>query len=320
MTNFTVESKSQLAKLMATENLTIQHSKIQTAKFDPKNRVLYLPIWQNMTGALYDLLTGHEVGHALYTPAEGWHDAVVDKTKTKNFKSFLNVVEDARIEKKVQRKYPGLKASFVKAYTELLSRDFFGIKGRDINDMAFINRLNIFTKSQYTMKIFFTGEEQKMVDKVKTVETWADVVKVANEIYAYSKDEQADMPELEDFDFSNQAEFEDETGDESDSFNEGDADEAGTGDDDGKGSGGESEQESEAEKEKTKEFQLNNDKESNVAMEDQFEPRCETDEAFRQNEAMLLDEKSKDYVYVTFPKAHLDKVITPYKKVHSLME
>ena len=320
MTNFTVESKSQLAKLMATENLTIQHSKIQTAKFDPKNRVLYLPIWQNMTGALYDLLTGHEVGHALYTPAEGWHDAVVDKTKTKNFKSFLNVVEDARIEKKVQRKYPGLKASFVKAYTELLSRDFFGIKGRDINDMAFINRLNIFTKSQYTMKIFFTGEEQKLVDKVKTVETWADVVKVTNEIYAYSKDEQADMPELEDFDFSNQAEFEDETGDESDSFNEGDADEAGTGDDDGKGSGGESEQESEAEKEKTKEFQLNNDKESNVAMEDQFEPRCETDEAFRQNEAMLLDEKSKDYVYVTFPKAHLDKVVTPYKKVHSLME
>lgn len=320
MTNFTVESKSQLAKLMATENLTIQHSKIQTAKFDPKNRVLYLPIWQNMTGALYDLLTGHEVGHALYTPAEGWHDAVVDKTKTKNFKSFLNVVEDARIEKKVQRKYPGLKASFVKAYTELLSRDFFGIKGRDINDMAFINRLNIFTKSQYTMKIFFTGEEQKMVDKVKTVETWADVVKVANEIYAYSKDEQADMPELEDFDFSSQAEFEDESGDESDSFNEGDADEAGTVDDDGKGSGGESEQESEAEKEKTKEFQLNNDKESNLAMEDQFEPRCETDEAFRQNEAMLLDEKSKDYVYVTFPKAHLDKVITPYKKVHSLME
>jgi hypothetical protein len=320
MTNFTVESKSQLAKLMATENLTIQHSKIQTAKFDPKNRVLYLPIWQNMTGALYDLLTGHEVGHALYTPAEGWHDAVVDKTKSKNFKSFLNVVEDARIEKKVQRKYPGLKASFIKAYTDLMGRDFFGIRGRDINDMAFINRLNIYTKSQYSMKVFFTGEEQKMVDKVKAAETWADVVKVANEIYAYSKDEQADMPDLDDFDFNNQAEFDDEFGEDSDSANEGNADEAGTGDDEGKGSGDESEQESEAEKEKTKEFQLNNDKESNVAMEDQFEPRCETDEAFRKNEAMLLDEKSKDYVYVTFPKAHLDKIVTPYKKVHSLME
>ena len=320
MSNYTVESKSQLAKLMATENLTIQHSKIQTAKFDPKNRILYLPIWQNMTGALYDLLTGHEVGHALYTPAEGWHDAVVDKTKSKNFKSFLNVVEDARIEKKVQRKYPGLKSSFAKAYADLMTRDFFGIKGRDINDMAFINRLNIYTKSQYTIKVFFTGEEEKMVEKVKNVESWDDVVKVANEIYAYSKDEQADMPELQDFDFDNLDEFEDESGDDSDSANDGDADEEGTGDDEGKGSGKESEQESEAEKEKTKEFRVNNDKESNVSMDDQFEPRCETDEAFRQNESMLLDEKSKDYVYVTFPKADLNKIVTPYKKVHSLMD
>ena len=320
MSNYTVESKSQLAKLMATENLTIQHSKIQTAKFDPKNRILYLPIWQNMTGALYDLLTGHEVGHALYTPAEGWHDAVVDKTKSKNFKSFLNVVEDARIEKKVQRKYPGLKSSFAKAYADLMARDFFGIKGRDINDMAFINRLNIYTKSQYTMKVFFTGEEEKMVEKVKNVESWDDVVKVANEIYAYSKDEQADLQELQDFNFDNLEEFEDESGDDSDSANDGDADEEGTGDDEGKGSGKESEQESEAEKEKAKEFRVNNDKESNVSMDDQFEPRCETDEAFRQNESMLLDEKSKDYVYVTFPKADLNKIVTPYKKVHSLME
>ena len=320
MTNYTVESKSQLAKLMATENLTIQHSKIQTAKFDPKNRILYLPIWQNMTGALYDLLTGHEVGHALYTPAEGWHDAVVDKTKSKNFKSFLNVVEDARIEKKVQRKYPGLKSSFAKAYADLMARDFFGIKGRDINDMAFINRLNIYTKSQYTMKVFFTGDELKMVDKVKNVESWADVVAVANEIYTYSKDEQADLQELQDFDFDNLDEYQDESGDDSDSANDGDADEAGTGDDEGKGSGKESEQESEAEKEKSQEFQVNNDKESNASMEDQFEPRCETDEAFRQNESMLLDEKSKDYVYVTFPKADLNKIVTPYKRVHSLME
>ena len=89
MTTFTAEQKSQLAKLMATENLTVQHQKIRTAKFDPVNRVLYLPIWQDMSGDLYDLLCGHEVGHALYTPASGWHDAVLDKTKHKNFKSSL---------------------------------------------------------------------------------------------------------------------------------------------------------------------------------------------------------------------------------------
>jgi hypothetical protein len=114
MSNFSVESKSQLVKLLAVENLTVEHQKIQTAKFDPKNRILYLPIWQNMSGDLYDLLGGHEVGHALYTPADGWHNAA--QSKGKAYKSFLNVVEDARIEKKVKRRYPGLRKCFVDGY------------------------------------------------------------------------------------------------------------------------------------------------------------------------------------------------------------
>ena len=121
---YTIESKNQLARLMATENLVIEHQKIPTAKFDPMSRILYLPIWQNMTGFIYDLLTGHEVGHALYTPPQGWHDAVLDKSKPKSYKHFLNVVEDARIEKRIQRKYPGLRLSFKQAYQELFKRDF----------------------------------------------------------------------------------------------------------------------------------------------------------------------------------------------------
>ena len=39
-----VEQKSLLAKLMAAENITVEHKKIPTAAFDVKNRVLYLPI------------------------------------------------------------------------------------------------------------------------------------------------------------------------------------------------------------------------------------------------------------------------------------
>ena len=112
--SFTVEQKSLLTKLMASENLTVEHQKISTARFDVKNRILYLPIWQNMEGFMYDHLGGHEVGHALYTPEDGWHDVAVDKSKGKNYKSFLNVIEDARIEKKVSRKFPGLKTSFRK--------------------------------------------------------------------------------------------------------------------------------------------------------------------------------------------------------------
>lgn len=100
-------SKSVTAKLLATENITVVQDKVRTASFDVKNRVLTLPLWADVSTATEDHLIGHEVGHALYTPLEGWHDAVCDKGA--NYKSFLNVVEDARIEKLIQRKYPGLR-------------------------------------------------------------------------------------------------------------------------------------------------------------------------------------------------------------------
>ena len=136
---FTQESKSQLAKLMATENLTVEHRKVSTASFNLKDRVLTLPVWKDMSGEMYDLLTGHEVGHALETPEEGWHNAVMGTGKfDKNFKNFLNVVEDARIEKKVKRRFPGLRQSFVKAYGQLLETDFFVID--DLNDVSNITQ------------------------------------------------------------------------------------------------------------------------------------------------------------------------------------
>ncbi len=220
--SFTVQSKSQLARLMATENLTINHVKAQTASFDPMKRVLYLPIWKDMSGVIYDLLTGHEVGHAQYTPAEGWHSAATDKTKSPNYKGFLNVVEDARIEKKIQRKYPGLRMSFKNAYAELMKRDFFGIADRNVNRMPFIDRLNLYSKSQWTMDISFNRKETELIEKVRIAETWEEVVKVTDEIFAYSKDEQQELklgdfqvfdPEMnEDGEDGDDVEFEKEDG------------------------------------------------------------------------------------------------------------
>ena len=103
---------------MANENIKVEHRSVRTASFHLESRTLVCPIWKNMSGHLYDLLLGHEVGHATETPTEGWHDAIVIDPR-KNFKHFLNVVEDARIEKKIKRRYPGLRQSFVKAYDEL---------------------------------------------------------------------------------------------------------------------------------------------------------------------------------------------------------
>jgi hypothetical protein len=83
-------SKSILAKLLASENITVSHQNVKTAYFDLKNRTMILPVWKDMDGDLYDLLTGHEVGHALNTPERGWHDAVKEGD-SKKFKDFLNV-------------------------------------------------------------------------------------------------------------------------------------------------------------------------------------------------------------------------------------
>ena len=333
---FTVEQKSQLAKLMATENLRVEHQKISTAKFDTKNRVLYLPIWQNMTGTLYDLLCGHEVGHALYTPAEGWHDVATDKSKGRNYKSFLNVVEDARIEKKVKRKYPGLKTSFQTAYSELMKRDFFGLQKRNINEMSFIDRLNLFSKSQWSATwINFSSEERFMIDRVQNAETWEDVLRITEDIYDYSKQEQYEMAiEMNDFEFvegDGDGDYEIEEGDggdleESDGGEETDNKDAeNTKESDkadkkqeGKSNSDSSKKDDEKDKDE-KDGDTNNNinrfKDSQEANSDMYEPECITDDSYRQKESLLLDEKCKPYVYVSLPKPILKNIITPAKRV-----
>ncbi len=122
----TKEQKSILAKLLASENVIVEHGNFQTASFDVKNRVLRLPIWKEMSGSLYDLLVLHEVGHALFTPEEGYHDA---KGHGAGFKSFLNVVEDARIERKIKVKYPGGRRSFIDGYSVVSMQKIYGMGG-----------------------------------------------------------------------------------------------------------------------------------------------------------------------------------------------
>ena len=84
-------SKDQLAKLLAMEDIHVRHSgDASTASFDVKNRVLTLPVWADMTPDIIDMLTGHEVGHALYTPSEMWYNAIDEGIH----KGILNIVED----------------------------------------------------------------------------------------------------------------------------------------------------------------------------------------------------------------------------------
>ena len=72
----TVQIKSQLAKLLATENIEVQENQVKTASFDVKNRILTIPILkeEHKSKYVYDMLVGHEVSHALHTPSKSWAD------------------------------------------------------------------------------------------------------------------------------------------------------------------------------------------------------------------------------------------------------
>ena len=182
-----VESKSNLARLMATENLIVEQRQVQTACFDIKNRVLTVPILNgDLSSELYDLLLGHEVGHALETPEEGWHDSI---KVVKVNRSILNVCEDARIEKKIKRKFPGIRISFVKGYRELLDMDFFGVKGKDLNTLNFIDRINLHTKGGAAQGIDFTTEEYTLLQEVEEAETFEETVEVSLKIQKFMKEQ-----------------------------------------------------------------------------------------------------------------------------------
>jgi hypothetical protein len=185
-TTMYTQSKSLLAKLLANENISIRHGNYDTASFDVDNRILYFPLWKELNKDTYDLLIGHEVGHALYTPSEGWHNATTEIPGIP--RSFVNIIEDIRIEKLIQRKYPGLVRSFKGGYAHMYSLDFFKIEGRDVQAMSFMNRLNLKSKLRDNINITYSKEEQVFVDMANACETWEDVIVCCRAIYNYVKE------------------------------------------------------------------------------------------------------------------------------------
>ena len=124
------------------ENLHVQHSGVaSTASFNTETRTLTLPILKTEDSHVYDMFVGHEVGHALWTPTD-WRDHVDDNTPF----DFVNVIEDARIEKAIQDKFPGLRVDFARGYDSLHDQDFFDIADKNVADLSFIDRINLHFK------------------------------------------------------------------------------------------------------------------------------------------------------------------------------
>ena len=188
----TQEIKGNLARLLATENLIVEHRRVSTASFDVDRRVLTLPNWDRASGVVYDMLVGHEVGHALFTPNEDWR-GMFDCPK-----DFVNVIEDARIEKLMKRKYPGLRKSFSCGYSELNSQDFFGIEGADFDTFSLIDRINLHFKIGAAAMIPFSIEEKVFVARTDVAETFDEVCQIAVDVYNFSKNEKVQEPEKED--------------------------------------------------------------------------------------------------------------------------
>jgi hypothetical protein len=298
-----IDAKSTLAKLMATENIVVEQRKVPTACFDVKNRILTIPILNgNLSPEIYDLMIGHETGHALETPLEGWHNSVVD---LKVNRTILNVCEDARIEKKIKRKFPGLRASFTKGYRQLFDMDFFGVKGKNLNYLNFIDRINLHTKGGASQGIEFSSHEQELLDDVESAETFEETVKVAIKIQKFMKEEldrqkeemrkaksfskdntfQGDIDEY-DYDYGDDDEIENEELENDNGSDDYDSDEDGEGNERDYGSYPSSS--------------------TNTL-------RSITDEKYRQREQELYSKENKENTYCDIPKIDFEEIIIDYK-------
>ena len=220
------------ARLLATENLSVIRARTRTACFDIKSRILTLPMWKDMTPEIEDMLIGHEVGHALYTN----DDYLAPLKETPKLHSYMNVLEDVRIEKLIKRKYPGLRKRMNEGYKQLNDRDFFGTKQvQDFDELLLIDKINLYFKAGFQCGVTFTPDEKAFVNRAERTETVDEVIALANDIYAYSKqqaeerkqqhqfqeieegdNEEEEDPIYGDFDIDNDDDFQEQDGENKD--------------------------------------------------------------------------------------------------------
>ena len=193
MTTTLNEIKSQLAKLLATEDLIVEHKPVETASFNVSSRVLTLPVW-DASENVYDMLVSHEVSHALYTPDIEWY-----KDRQIN-PSFVNIVEDARVEKLMKRRYAGISKTFFNGYQELSDKDFFGIELKDIDEMNLADKINLYFKIGNFVDIDFTVEEEIYRSQVEKAETFEDTLDAAEALFKYCQAKLEEKKEQEKLD------------------------------------------------------------------------------------------------------------------------
>jgi len=289
------EIKSQLAKLLATEDLVVEHKNVETAQFDVRTRVLTLPRWEKASNNVYDALVSHEVGHALYTPDRDW------SLEVKVPQTFVNIVEDVRIEKLMKRRYAGIAKTFYKGYNELNDQDFFDIDGEDLTTFNLADRVNLYNKVGSWVDISFSPSEAQIVNLIDKAETFDDTLKAAIALYEYCKEEQKQNTEQVainskdgdlDLDIDSEQESEKE---------EADLDYQASGQEEGESEGG---QKSSQPTNQGGEFGSD-------------EPEIKTADALEDALKDLTDTSNKhEKVYVELPKLNLKNIIIPNEQIY----
>lgn len=303
-------SLDKLAKLLAAENIMVEHKPIKTAYFDVKNRVLALPMWKDMPEYLYHFLALHEVGHALYTDAIEWKgaiDKIEEEKESKRiahtFQGYLNVVEDARIERKIKTKFPGSRRDFIDGYKWLHEQDFFEIKNDDLDSLSLIDRINLYFKLGTIVRVKFSEEERLFVQRAEQTITFEDVENLARDILEYVKAKKEEELEQTSESFAQMGEEGEEFDEIEDDSGEGEG-EADDDDENGVGNNGSIDSAT------TKEQEDNVDE-------------AKTDRAMSERMEQLLDPKlsSREFKYIYFPKDLVHEPFTyGYREVLELVD
>ena len=296
------EIKSQLAKLLATEDLVVEHKKVETACFNVHTRVLTLPMWEKASNIVYDLLVGHEVGHALFTPDEDW-------IKTRKVPpQFVNVTEDARVEKLMKRRYAGLAKTFYGGYKELSDEDFFQLGDEDIDKMNLADRANLYFKIGNFLSLDFTVEEQQIIDQIGAAETFAEALDAAEALYKYCKQKKQEETKIQIDNLESQESGSNQSASDFSDQQEGENDQPETEGGDGSSSNQDGEQKSqEQQKQEVKSEQGGETSEPWVKTVDNLE------EALKD----LVNQDTYENVYVEIPKVNLKQIIVNNAEVHN---
>jgi len=205
-------TRDACARLMAMEGISVVHDpSAQTATFDCSTRVLTLPVWKDCPSEVYDMLVAHEVGHALYTPegVKRLMDAIkfIDPRRPQLSKMLLNICEDARIERFIKNKYPGVGRSFAKGYEWMMNKDFFAIKGKSLSTLNLADRVNLYYKPGLYghVQIPFNAAEQTVLNQIGTANTFDHMIAAAKALYDLMQKQQEEQEQQQQFENQQQS-------------------------------------------------------------------------------------------------------------------